>query len=316
MQGSRVSAFDRWYLREAPPERLAVIRILVGAFATVYAVIRVPDLWGYAEFSDYRFRPVGVTGLLDGPLSPGLWHGLLLIAVVLSALFTVGWRHKVVAPVTAVVLLLVTTYHDSFGQLFHTENLMVLYVIVLAVVPAADALSLDRRRAAARGVDPPSAGRRYGWPAVLLSVLCVITYMLAGWAKIANGGWGWLDGDVLRNQIAFDNVRKAVMGDPYSAVGAFLVRHGWVFPPIAFAALVVELGAPIALLGGKWRNAWVIGAWLFHAGTVLVMYITFPFPLFLVAFAPFYEVEHIPQWVTRTIGRWRARRSPLLPTAG
>ncbi len=38
------------------------------------------------------------------------------------------------------VLLFTTTYHDSFGQLFHTENLMVLYVIVLAIVPAADAL--------------------------------------------------------------------------------------------------------------------------------------------------------------------------------
>ena len=48
----------------------------------------------------------------------------------------------------------------------------------------------------------------------------------------------------------------------------------------------------------------------------MVMYITFPFPLSLVAFAPFYEVEYIPQWVTRTIGRWRDRRSALAPTAG
>ena len=309
-----MSRFDRWYLRDAPPHRLAVLRILVGAFATVYAAIRVPDLWAYSDFSDSRFRPVGISGLLDGPLSPGVWHTLLLVTVPLCAAFTIGWRHKVIGPITAVVLLVVTTYHDSFGQLFHTENLMVIYVIVLAVVPAADVLSLDRRRVAARGTPEPESGPRYGWPAVLLSVLCVVTYMLAGWAKISNGGWGWVHGDVLRNQIAFDNVRKAVMGDPYSAIGAFLVRHGWVFGPIAVAALVVELGAPVALLGKKWRNAWVISAWLFHLGTVLVMYITFPFPLSLVAFAPFYEVEHIPPWATRTIGRWRARPSPLLPT--
>ena len=38
----------------------------------------------------------------------------------------------------------------------------------------------------------------------------------------------------------------------------------------------------------------MIGAWLFHFGTVLVMYITFPFPLSLVAFAPFFEVEIDP----------------------
>ena len=175
-----MTAFERWYFREAPPQRLAMIRILVGTFATVYAAVRVTDLWAYAEFSDSRFRPVGVAGLLDGPLSPGVWHALLVLNVVLCTAFTIGWRYKVVAPISALVLLFVMTYHDSFGQLFHTENLMVLYVIVLAVVPAADVLSLDRRRAAIRDVEVPTAGPQYGWPAVLLSVLCVMTYMLGG----------------------------------------------------------------------------------------------------------------------------------------
>ena len=226
-----MTAFERWYLRDAPPQRLAVIRILVGGFATLYTAVRVPDLWAYADFSDSRFHPVGVSGLLDSPLSPGIWHALLVLTVPLCIVFMIGWRYKVTAPITAVVLLFTTTYHDSFGQLFHTENLMVIYVIVLAIVPAADVLSLDRRRAELRGIEEPAAGPQYGWPAVLLSVLCVVTYMLAGWAKISNGGWGWMHGEVLRNQIAFDNVRKAVMGDPYSAIGAFLVRHGWIFSP-------------------------------------------------------------------------------------
>ena len=80
-----MSAFERWYLRSAPPERLAMLRILVGAFAFVYAVIRVPDLWTYSDFSASRFHPVGITGLLDGPLSPSVWHGLLLLTVLLNA---------------------------------------------------------------------------------------------------------------------------------------------------------------------------------------------------------------------------------------
>ncbi|RPI06310.1 MAG: hypothetical protein EHM63_08710, partial [Actinobacteria bacterium] len=78
MSGARVSAFDRWYLRDAPPERIAVLRVLVGAFAFIYTVVRLPDLWGYSDFSDSRFRPVGVTGLLDGPLSTTAWHALLI----------------------------------------------------------------------------------------------------------------------------------------------------------------------------------------------------------------------------------------------
>ena len=131
----------------------------------------------------------------------------------LAVAFTAGWKYRLVAPVFAVALLFETTYHDAFGQLFHTENLMVLFVLVLAVAPRGDAYAFDRPR------HQPQPAPQYGWPLVLLSVLTVITYFLAGWAKIANGGMGWLKGDVLLNQIAFDNVRKAVMGDPYSALG-------------------------------------------------------------------------------------------------
>lgn len=286
-----MTAFDRWYLRDAPPERIAVLRILVGLFALIYTSVRLPDLWGYSDFSDSRFRPVGVTGVLDLPLSPTVWHALLIGTIALSVAFTVGWKYRMVAPVFAVALLFETTYHDSFGQLFHTENLMVLFVIVLAVTPAADAYAVDRRATLVR------PGPQYGWPLVLLSVITVTTYVLAGWAKIANGGMGWLDGDVLLNQIAFDNARKAVMGDPYSAIGAWMVGHAWLFPPIAVAAVLVELAAPVALLGGRWRNVWVVAAWLFHAGTAAVMYISFPFPLFGIAFAPFYEIERIPVWL-------------------
>lgn len=284
-------AFDRWYLRDAPPERIAVLRVLVGLFALIYTAVRLPDLWGYSDFSDSRFRPVGVTGVLDVPLSPTVWHALLVGTIALSVAFTVGWKYRVVAPVFAVALLFETTYHDSFGQLFHTENLMVLFVIVLAVAPAADAYALDQRTLRAQ------PGPQYGWPLVLLSVITVTTYVLAGWAKIANGGMGWLDGDVLLNQIAFDNARKAVMGDPYSAIGAWMVGHAWLFAPIAVAAVFVELAAPVALLGGRWRNVWVVAAWLFHVGTAAVMYISFPFPLFGIAFAPFYEIERIPVWL-------------------
>lgn len=295
-----MNAFDRWYLREAPPERVAVLRVLVGAFALLYTAVRLPDLWGYSDFAESRFRPVGVTGLLDGPLSPVAWHLLLIATLALSVAFTLGWRYRLVAPLFALVLLFETTYRDSFGQLFHTENLMVLFVLVLAVAPAADAYALDRR------APSPRSGALYGWPLVLLSVVTVITYFLAGWAKIANGGMSWLGGDVLLNQIAFDNVRKAVMGDPYSAIGAWMVGQAWLFPPIAVVAVLVELAAPVALLGGRWRNVWVVAAWSFHAGTLAVMYISFPFPLFGIAFAPFFEIERIPSWVAaRAPARFR-----------
>jgi len=55
--------------------------------------------------------------------------------------------------------------------------------------------------------------------------------------------------------------------------------------------VTVELGAWVALLGGRWRNVWVVGAWLFHLGVLAVMAIVFPYQLSGVAFAPFFRLE-------------------------
>ena len=49
--------------------------------------------------------------------------------------------------------------------------------------------------------------------------------------------------------------------------------------------VVVELAAPVALLGGRIRDVWVIAAWMLHAGIAALMLVVFPYPLFLVAFA-------------------------------
>jgi len=139
----------------------------------------------------------------------------------------------------------------------------------------------------------------------VLALLTVVTYVLAGVAKLRYGGTSWLDGDVLRNQVATDALQKTLLGATSSPLSGWVANHGWVLVPASIAALVVELGAPIALLGGRWRDGWVASAWLFHIGIAAVMAITFPYPLCLVAFAPFYDVEKGVAAVQR---RWRGRR--------
>jgi hypothetical protein len=79
---------------------------------------------------------------------------------------------------------------------------------------------------------------------------------------------------------------------------------------MAAFALLVELGAPIALLGGRWRNVWVGSAWLFHLGILVVMTTFFPYPLSGVAFASMFAVERMPRYVAQT---WRRRRRQPAP---
>ncbi|MGQ0824288.1 MAG: hypothetical protein ACT4OX_04500 [Actinomycetota bacterium] len=68
------------------------------------------------------------------------------------------------------------------------------------------------------------------------------TYVLAGITKLRDAGLGWLDGDILRNHVAYDNVRKAALGADSSPIAGAVLDHGWLFAPISWATLAVELG--------------------------------------------------------------------------
>ncbi|MPZ23949.1 MAG: hypothetical protein GEU28_10495 [Dehalococcoidia bacterium] len=138
--------------------------------------------------------------------------------------------------------------------------------------------------------------------------MTVLTYFVAGLTKLHGAGLDWVTGDVLRNYVAYDNVRKIELGDVHSPLGAWLVSFGWVFAPMAVFSVLVELGAPLALLGGRTARLWMAGAWLFHAGILAVMAILFPYPLVGLAFLPFLPLEEIWQ-------RARSRLQGLAPLA-
>jgi hypothetical protein len=262
-------------------ERLRVVRVLVGTFATGYLIVRLPHLFGLVDYDAARFAPVGVLAGLDAPLPAALFTALVLAAIPLGVAFTAGRGLAWTGPAFAAALLVVTTYRSSWGQVFHTENLMMLQLIVLAVawaVPRRDAAFIIR----------------------LLALITVATYVVSGWAKLRYGGWDWITGDALRNQVAYDNLRKAVLGAPSSPFANWAVGQAWLFPPLAIATLAVELGAPLALVRPRWGYLWVASAWTFHLGILAVMAIAFPYPLLGVAFAPFLPLERIAGWVRRS----------------
>ena len=298
-------AVDRWWRPDVPAARLAALRILVGSFASVYLAARLVHLISFVDFPVASFEPVGIVALLAAPAPAALVLTAVLLALPLALAFTLGWRFRLCGPAFALLLLWVLTYRNSWGMVFHTENLLVLHVLILGLTRSADAWSLDARRAP---ITPRP--RAYGWPTRLLAALTVATYLLAGVAKLRLSGLPWVDSDLLRNYIAYDNLRKLELGDAYSPLGGLLVAHGWLFPPLAFASLALELLAPLALLGPRLARVWSFAAWCFHLGVLAVMAIFFPYPLFGLAFAPLFHIERLPLW------RWFGLHAPdLAPPA-
>lgn len=301
---SLLRALDARFRAPAPPERLAAARVLVGLFALIYLLARAGYLTNFSSFRPDQFAPIGVVSLLSAPLPRAAVLGLFAAATLASAAFTLGFRYRVAGPAAAALVLWVLTYRNSWGQIFHTENLLVLHLAVLGLVPAAaDALSLD-----ARGREPPPPSARHGWPLFLLSAITAAAYLLAGVAKLRIGGLDWALGDTLRNQIAYDNVRKLLLGSGYSKLGGALLAHRWIFPPLAVLSLAIELGAPLAILHRRVAMVWALLAWGFHLGVLVLMAILFPYQLSGVAYASLFPLE-------RAVARLRRIRSSPPPEA-
>ena len=295
-----LSALATWWFAPAPAERLAALRILVGGFALVYLVARLPELAGVSRYDAAQFHPYGVVRVLSTPLPPGVVVAIAIVTCVLMALFVVGAVYQIVAPLAALALLWTITYRNCWGMPFHTENLMVLHVIALSIAPAADAWAVGRRgRAEAR--------TGYGWAIKLLAALTVATYLLAGIAKLRIAGLAWIDGEQLRNQIAIDNLRKALLGDGLGPLAHLVLEHPAPLLVFALASLAIEVGAPLALVHRRIGHGWAIGAWGFHVGVVLLMNIWFVYPLAFVAFLPLVAAERVIVAASGIVRR--ARRS-------
>ncbi|MGI9606893.1 MAG: HTTM domain-containing protein [Acidimicrobiales bacterium] len=280
-----------WLVPVAPAERLATLRLAVGAFTTVYLLIRAPIFLDLGDRPRSTFSPLGVWAWLDEPLPAGFVIGLFVVAVLSSIGSTVGVAYRVVGPLFGVSVLALLGYRSSWGQILWFEIPIVIFALIVGLAPAAESRRLGRWRPP---ISPPSI--RYGWPVQLAAMAIIATYVIAGIAKLRYGGIEWAAFEPMRNQIAFTAVRLEIFGEPSSP----LVRPILDMPALGslagVAVIAVELGAPLALLGGRLRTMWVAAVWLMHAFIAATMFIVFPLPLFGVAFLPLFDLE---RWTRR-----------------
>ena len=303
MNESRVG---RWLFVPAAPSVLAVVRIAVGVYALGWLAFTSSELLGLGRLDPARFEPVGIVALSGiGPAFTATL-GVVVAGTALAAMAVVlGWRHRVSGPMFALGLLWLTTYQNSWSKLLHTENVLVLHALVLAIAPAADAWSIRTRRSG-----PEPASERYGWPLRVMALTTVLSYVTASVTKMRHGGLAWFDPGNLRNWLAYDLVRKELFGDPYLRLAVPALRHPWLLAPAILATLAIELGAPIALTGPRAAVVWVRAAWTFHLAVLATMSVAFPYQLLGIAFLPVILSSRLPSAVPR-LGRQTSHVAPV-----
>jgi hypothetical protein len=268
-----------WLMAPAPAGRLNAVRILTIGYALVWIAVRTSHWRDLSQLPASRWEPVGVMSWLGSQRTTVVTLVVVLTVVAgVAAIGAVAWQ--VSGPAFALGFLWLTSFGASLGQILHTEHLLVLHLLVLAAAPSG------------RG-----ASATAGWPLKVMSAVTVATYFVAGVAKLRfGGGLDWLSGDGLLRLVAHDNLRKRLLGDTWSPIAPFAVGHPLLFQVGAWLTLVVELGAPLALLGRRWAYAWVALAWSFHVAVLAVMAVLFPYPLVGVAYASMLPVERLFAW--------------------
>jgi hypothetical protein len=310
-----LQALEKFWFAPGSAVTLAILRLITGGFALWLLVT-----WRQALVRSSRgiFHPIGVARFLDQPLPRDVYDGLFGVTIFLAGLFVAGVWHRVLAPIFAVMLLFVLTYSNSWVMVYHTENMLVLHVFVLAVTPSASALSVDASYSASHpwlrrlGFSPAATEEpqlRFGWPVRVMQLATTLPYVVAGLAKLRGKmGWEWGLGHNLRDQITMNGLYYEMLSGGAGEV-TFHV-YGWdvAFMVAAMGSLILEIGAPIAILHRRLGYAWVLGVLGLHWSILVLMGIPFRYQLWGCAFACFLPWDWIIAFIQARTRR--LRRAP------
>lgn len=303
-----IRRLDHYWFGEMPAVRLAVARILVGAFTLIYMVPRLPMLKNVASSPAELYAPVGVAAAIASPLPAPVFLALVAATLILAAAFMLGWRHRVTGPCFSLLLLFVLCYRNSWSMIYHSDNPLVLHALILGFARSADALSLDSLASRTQ------VTTHSGWPIRLICLVTALIYFLAGLAKVSGPlGWSWVAGEAMRGQMAVDGLRKELLGGGASPLAFLLYDQVWFFGLLGIGTLILELGAPFALLREKLSRFWAFGVWMMHWGILLIMDIKFEYALSGIVFAAFVPWERL---IAKLPLLSKVRPSPFIPQQG
>src|SRR6266404_4297952 len=309
MKPTRQMLHDSWF-EAAPPARLAVLRILVGLFALWYTGTGQDDLVKVVRTDPKLFAPIGI--VFGEPPGLELFQWIHRGVIVGALCFTLGLWYRLSAPIFALLLFWLLCFRNSWSMIYHSDNLFVLHVFVLAVTRASDAYSLDallRRRRQPRQAVAREPRWQYGWPVKLMCALTVAAYFVTAVAKLAGPlGLSWMTGQALRSQMAVDALRKELLGLPPNPVSYALYDWLALFALLAAGSFALEFFAPLALWNKRLGRVWAVSAFFMHWGILLVMHITFRYHLSGVLFASFFRVERILELPGKL---WRRRTAAM-----
>ncbi|MFT3883410.1 MAG: hypothetical protein QM703_27640 [Gemmatales bacterium] len=265
---------------QATASSLGLMRIWVFGLAAVSRVYT--PVWEMCYLPDYQ--PAGVMRLLGASywaplITPELtlvlhWLTIGLLVMVAAGVGPYRWM----APLSCVALTVAEGLVRGLGISTHANIILLLSCYLLALFPAADALTLFGKKR-----PPTTPPQQYRAALVSLSLLFCATYMLAAARRLSSSGIMIYFDDSILHSLA---LRDAELG-PHGGLGiwvcesflpAWSMRLG--FPVVT----LLEFLAPLCIFSKRFRWLWLAVMVPFHISTGWLMGIWFPYNMALIPF--------------------------------
>ncbi len=210
------SLWSGYWFNPAPFFDLAVCRILIVGFQLIRFVTN--NFWGhlveYSNLPNFLYEPLPVLQLFLLPFGadyrpPLLFTGSvfgLTIAAGILGLFGLLTNFSLI--IFAIGNIFIQAYLYSFRDFHHSEALVMISLLVIALSPSGSVLSIDdlRRRIKSniereefKSFDLKEENSPFArWPLLLIQWIFAIIYLDSGLSKLFKSGLDWMNGYTLQ----------------------------------------------------------------------------------------------------------------------
>lgn len=282
-----IKAWSRFWFADAPYFDLALMRMLFVGLQMFLLL-----LWSYegiqyvSALPDAMWLPLP-TFQLVAPWAHGARPSVDFVMLVywstwaVGALAFVGFLTGASTLAFALGNIYLQSYQYSFGEIHHTEAIMMIALLAIALGPSGRVLSVDdwiRTRRAGPGARRVPLlelrGPDAGWPIRMMQCFIPMMYMSAAFAKLTLDGRGWsldwANGVTLQKYLAIDGVRWASpLAVWASQFHVPLLIGQWV-------VLVFQVTYFVTIFSRRARWIYIPLGLVFHIGIYLTLRAAFP----------------------------------------
>jgi len=298
---------DRWNAYWFPPTpilHLAICRIVAVAAQLFWFFPNLEEhqnlLVKNPEFLEPQLLIRAISAVVPREVlfTPGAFTVLYWATMAAGVAALVGLFTRTSLFVFALGTWIFVAHLFSYGDRHHTEALFCIFLMLLALAPSGERLSVDalirRRRHASDASDASGMSDMATWPLKVVHVLLAMTYFSAGMSKLLHSGPRWLNGYTLQGHTFGDALER---GRP---LGIWLAQQHDVAVALSVLTILLEVFFFVSLFLPRLAPLFFLGALAFQAGLYLAAGYDFFQHMVLLTLLLFFLY---PEWWRRWLDR-------------